>query len=131
MPKQGTALLVHVTLELRGQLPTPEEVTALLGVEPHKTWREGDINVRSPIGSRRLEDACLYVAKVEQPDVEPDPGEVVATLLNLFPDLSAFSKLGPSVRKSCVLGVSGYQTRPYASLSASVLSGLALAEMSG
>ena len=130
MPDTNAALLTNVRIVLEGQLPTADEIAVLLGVAPMKYWRAGGVIARSPLGSRREVDTCIYSVRVEQPATLPDPGEAVTQLLGLFPDLSAFSKFGPSVTKSCVLGVTGYTERPYASLSPAVLGQLALSGVS-
>lgn len=125
MPKPETALLTHVRVSLTGSLPPKDVVVSILGVAPDQEWRKGDVVWRGAVEDRRTEDACFYTVTVEQQGITPDPGEAVFRLLSRFPDLSAFRRFGETVEMDFVLGVTGYKTRPYASVPPAALRQLA------
>jgi hypothetical protein len=98
------------------------EITAILGLEPTKAWREGDL--RDPRATiKHHENGWSLRSPVDPHHTTPD--ESVAALLALLPDLSAFHRLpaGAEVWLSCT--IYGITERPYFYLPTELLAQLA------
>jgi hypothetical protein len=113
--KTVTRLLVH-DFECEASV-----ISALLGVQPTKTWRTGDRVLPEATNVYR-QNGWMKESPVDCRRTTPE--ESVAALLALFPDLSAFARLPEPSQVELGATLFGYKDRPYFFLPARYLAAL-------
>jgi hypothetical protein len=108
-------------LKVSGFRCDPDQVTAILGVEPTRTSRMDD--------GALPHDDCEGNCWVKDSPAHPSrttPQQSIAALLTLFADVFAFARLPQPVRIEVNVTLAGFHERPYFFLSTHHLTMLAM-----
>ena len=119
---QYPGLESRVRLTVQGFSGDPGEVTAVLGVSPSRTWREGDI-VQPKATLHHKTNGWALQSPVDPHGVDPE--RAVQALLDLFPDPTCFARLPADAVASVNCTIYGTQCRPFLCLSSATVARLA------
>ena len=120
--ERGAAWQIITRLNVVGFSGEASEITRVLRIEPTKTWREGDL--RDPKATIKHRDNGWSLKSPVDPH-HTTPGESVAALLAVLPDLEAFNRLPTEAEVWLSCTIYGLTERPYFELSAESLAKLA------
>ena len=120
--EDGAAWKISTRLNVVGFSGEASEITRVLRIEPTKTWREGDL--RDPKATIKHRDNGWSLKSPVDPH-HTTPGESVAALLAVLPDLEAFNRLPTEAEVWLSCTIYGLTERPYFELSAESLAKLA------
>lgn len=110
MAESGPMWEIVTRLNVMSFQEASAEITAIIGVEPTATWREGDLRIPAAT-IRHKENGWQLRSPVDPHNTTPE--QSVASLLALLPNLSVFKRLPQATEVQLTCTIYGLTERPY------------------